>query len=175
MIKVRRLFALLAAVTVVASLAAQAHAQVDNETFRVVVPSRLSISAPAPLVSITHDETDNDQFFGAQQWTVMANSRLGATATFETNQVFTHTVDSTYKRNVKLDLTKASGSATWLVTAPTDTTNYAASDEIATVTAASTQPGAANFDLTVTFIEETFADLADGNYEMTVTGTLTAN
>lgn len=162
------------AVLVCLGLSTSAQAQVnDSELFRVTVKSRLSIAAPTGTVSQFHDETDNDQSFPLQRWTVISNNVAGATAVFETTQAFTHTVDSTYKRDASLALALVSGTS-WNVTTPTATTAYASSNEVVSVAAESSGPGSAAFDLAVSLVEETFADLAAGDYEMTVVGTLTA-
>lgn len=164
--------ALLAALTL--GLAASAEAQVtDTEMFRVTVNSLMSIQAPAALVSQIHDETDNDQDFALQRWLVTANNAIGATAVFETDQCFTHTVDNTYKRNAALSLAVVGSGSAWTVTTGTATTNYGASLEVVSVAAGSSTAGSAAFDLGVTLVEETFADLASGDYELTITGTLT--
>jgi len=158
-------------------LASPAQAQVtDTQGFSVTVPSRMTITAPASA-SITHDETDSDQVFGAQQWAVKANARNGATVTFSTDHVFEHTVDPTFERDAKLDLAIASsaGPANWTLAVASDQTDYAASDEVATVQAGSTRPGQADFDLTATFITDVHDTLAAGDYTLTITGTLTAN
>ncbi len=47
-------------------------------------------------------------------------------------------------------------------------------ESLVSVEAESSTAGSASFDLGVTLVEETFADLADGDYELTITGTLTA-
>jgi hypothetical protein len=159
-------------------MVASAQAQVsDTQGFTVRVPNRLTITPPAPAVSITHDETANDQTFAAQQWAVKANSRDGATVVFSTDQAFTHTADASFKRDAKLDLAIASssGPASWTLAVASDQTDHAASDEIATVQAGSTAPGKADFDLTVTFITGDLDTLAEGDYSLTITGTLTAN
>ena len=164
--------ALLATLTL--GLAASADAQVtDTETFRVTVSSLMTIQAPTGLVSQLHDETDNDQAFPLQRWLVTANNAIGATAVFETDQCFTHTVDNSYKRDADLALTLVSGAA-WTVTTATASTDYNTSLEVVSVAAESNTAGDASFDLGVTLVEETFADLASGDYELTITGTLTA-
>jgi hypothetical protein len=164
--------AVLAAITL--GFAASAQAQlVDSETFRVRVNSLMSIQAPAALVSQIHDQTNNDQSFPVQRWLVTANHPIGATAVFQTNQAFTHTVDSSYKRDANVTLTKFSGPA-WTVLVPAASTNYGAGTEVVSVSADSNTAGSAAFDIGVTLDETTFADLAAGDYEMTITGTLTA-
>ncbi|QDS87329.1 hypothetical protein EC9_15070 [Rosistilla ulvae] len=156
------------------AFAASGHAQVtDSELFRITVPSTLSITAPTSEISQIHDETDNDQSFPAQRWLVTANNTAGAIAVFQTDQAFTHTADSSYKRDALVTLAKVAGDA-WSVTTPSASTSYASSSEIASVAAESSAPGAASFDLGVSLVEETFTDLAAGDYELTVTGTITA-
>ena len=170
-----------AVVLFVLGTASVADAQVtDTERFRVTVPSQLTITAPQALVSITHDETDADQPFPPQPWNVTANALLGATVSFSTDQAFTHTLDPTFKRDARLDLSVASSDApaAWTVLIGSDQTDYdnlVLPDEVATVTAASIRPGDASFNLGVTFLTVDHSTLAEGDYEMTVTGTLTAN
>ena len=149
----------------------------DSQTFRVNVPNNISITAPSALVVLTHDETDNDQAFPGQLWDVRANSILGATVTFSTNQPFVHTADWTFVRNARLDLaiSSSSGPANWTVVVASDQTNYTAWDGIATVQAVSNRPGRATFDLAVTFITTQWDTLAAGDYETVVTGTIAAN
>jgi hypothetical protein len=154
-----------------------AHAQVnDTQGFTINVPSRLSITAPAS-VSENHDGTTADHAFTAQQWAVKANARHGATVVFSTDQAFTHEEHSDIKRDAKLDLSIASssGPASWTLAVASDQTDHASSDEVATVQAGSTRPGMADFDLTVTFITDDLETLAEGDYDLTITGTLTAN
>ena len=161
-------------------LVSSAEAQVsDTQGFRVRIPSKLTITPPGAEAFLLHDETDDNQVFPAQKWDVKANARSGATVSFATNQAFTHTVDGTYKADAKLDLAIASSQAkaNWAVTNPSDQTDYEAAvpDEVATVQAASTRAGKATFDLTVTFITVEHDALAEGDYALTVTGTLSAN
>jgi len=101
----------------------------------------------------------------------------GVNVSFATGTAFVHTTDSTFKRDAQLGLAinSSTGPATWTVGAATDVTNYDASDEVATVTASSDGVGSANFDLDVTFITDTFGSFAAGDYETTVTGTVSSN
>jgi hypothetical protein len=161
-------------------LVSSAEAQVSGtQGFRVRIPSKLKITPPAAEAFIEHDETDANQVFPAQQWDVKANARSGATVSFSTDQAFTHTVDGAYKADAKLNLAIGSSQAkaNWSVTNPADQTDYGAAvpDEVAMVQAASTKAGKASFDLTVTFITVEHDALAEGDYTLTVTGTLSAN
>ena len=164
------------AIAVVLLPASAAFAQTANQKFTVVVPSSISITAPSD-VSINHDESDNDQSFPAQQWVVKGNTLAGVNVSFSTNQAFTHTTDNSFKRDAQLGLSLASnsGPATWSISQASDTTDYAGSDEVATVQASSDGVGSANFDLAVTFITDVFGSFAAGNYETTVTGTVSSN
>lgn len=165
--------AILATVTLLGFLASADAQLTDSERFRVTVNSLMSIQAPAALVSQIHDQSNSDQSFPLQRWLVTANNPLGATAVFQTNRAFTHTANATYKRNAAITLTKVSGAA-WAVTTPSATTNYSGGPEVVTVAAESSTAGAGSFDIGVKLVETGFAGLAAGDYEMTITGTLTA-
>ncbi|MFO1002879.1 MAG: hypothetical protein U0936_21315 [Planctomycetaceae bacterium] len=126
----------------------------DTQRFTVTVPSTLSITGPADQ-TLTHDTTNNNQVFApgsntADHWAVQCNSGAGATVNLRTNTPFTHTSNSTYKRDAKLDLAVSSSdnngtSAIWTVSTASDQTNYAGSDNVAAVQATSSQPGKARW------------------------------
>ncbi len=147
----------------------------DNQTFTVVVPTSISITAPT-AASITHDESNNPQAFPAQTWAVKGNVRSGVTVSFATSQPFVHAEDNTFKRNARLELAlgTVAGPATWNVTTAADQTDYVNNDGIAQVNAESSGVGRANFNLTVKFITEEYGVFAAGNYVTTVTGTVAA-
>jgi hypothetical protein len=147
-----------------------------SQNFTVRVPTNISITAPANIL-INHDETENNQAFPNQAWTVKGNVLSGVTVAFATNQAFTHTTDNTFKRNARLDLALGTtlGPATWSVGQATDTTDYANSDGVATVQASSNGVGRATFNLGVSFITDGYGTFAAGDYVTTVTGTVTAN
>ncbi len=170
---------------VVAACCQSAMAQTtDTQRFTVTVPSTLSITAPADQ-SLTHDTTDNNQVFSpgslaANHWAVQCNSSAGATVNLRTSTPFTHTSNSTYKRDAKLDLSvsssdNSSSGAIWSIATASDQTNYVASDNIASVQATSAQPGKATLALSVTFITNTYSTLLQGDYQIDVVGTIAAN
>ena len=171
---------LMGALCLSAALACQSRAFAQttaSQQFNVVVPSVLSITAPA-AVSINHNQTDANQVFPAQSWVAQCNNSLGAVLNMSTATAFRNTVGATtYKRNAQLALALASSDAGsgWSVTTASDATNYAGADEVATVSARSTAPGDASFNLTVTFLDTDFSVLAAGTYTTVVTGTITAN
>ncbi|MBL8827907.1 MAG: hypothetical protein JNM18_13100 [Planctomycetaceae bacterium] len=88
-----------------------------------------------------------------------------------------NTTDNSFKRDAQIGLSLASntGPASWTITQATDATDYGNNDGVATVQATSNGVGRANFNLAVTFVTDTFGTFAAGNYETTVTGTVTAN
>ncbi len=150
-------------------------ANTGSQTFSVVVPTSISITAPA-AVTLTHDESDNPQAFPAQTWTVRGNNATGVTVSFATANAFTHSTNPAFKRNARLGLSLGTvQGGQWTVTVPTDETNIANNDEIAQVTASSVGAGRANFNLAVTFVTEEFGVFAAGNYATTVVGTVSAN
>jgi len=157
--------------------ATTASAQVsDTQKFTVTVPTNLSITAPVDA-AITHDETNSNQSFPAQAWTVVGNSVSGVTVSFATATPFVHATDPSYKRDVQLGLAvgTSSGPGTWTVSQASDTTDYDNNDDVAAVTASSNGTSSATFNLAVSFITDVYGSFPAGNYETTVTGTVTAN
>ena len=166
----------LAALLFASSAATAMAATTASQKFTVNVPSNISITAP-PNISITHDESDNDQSFAAQLWTVKGNTLNGVSVSISTGSHFQHTTDTGSKRDAQLDLSVNSsvGPAAWTTPQASDVTDYANNDGVATVQAASDGVGRADLDLVVTFITDGFGTFAAGDYETTVTGTVTAN
>lgn len=148
----------------------------SSQSYLVKTPSRISIVAPAKVV-VTHDESNNDQDFPAQKWKVAGNVLEGVNVTFTTRRAFRNNADHTLKQDAKIALSVNSntGPATWTVTQATDQTDHANDDERATVQASSNGVGAADFDLTVTFITGEFDTIASGNYTTKIVGTVSAN
>lgn len=146
-----------------------------GQGFNVVVPQSLSITAPT-AVSLTHDQSDNPQAFPDQSWVVRGNVRNGVTVTFATSAPFVNLADDNFKRNAKLELAVGTtqGPATWQIDTATDTTDFAANDNVAQVAASSNGVGRANLNLKVTFVTEDFSLFAAGDYVTTVTGTIAA-
>ncbi len=171
--KIRGLFV---AVSLLLVSASAAQAQTASQAFRVVVPSSLAIVAPAGQ-SLTHDQTDNNQTFGRQRWTVKGNVNNGVAVTFAANTPFIHESNGAMRRDAQLNLELAgfNGPANWTITTPADATNIGGGDNDARVAAASNGVGKANFDLTVTFVTGEFGTFASGNYNLTIVGTVAAN
>lgn len=156
----------------------------DSQKFTVTVPSTLSITGPADQ-TLTHDTTNNNQVFSpgavtANHWAVLCNAGAGATVNLATSTPFTHTTNNTYKRDAKLDLSVSStdnngAAAIWSVSTASDQTNYVGADSNASVQATSAMPGKGTLALTVTFITNTYSTLLQGDYQIDVVGTITAN
>jgi hypothetical protein len=158
--------------TVVGVASAQ---QTANQTFDVTVPVSLSISAPTASVALTHDKSDNIQNFASQQWSVAGNNGTGVTVSFATATPFTHTANNTYKADARLALSLGTTTgSTFTVTTATDTSNFVANDNSASVAADSNGPGSAQMNLAVSFITGNFNTLAAGTYRTIVTGTIAA-
>ena len=169
---------ILCGVGALAMLAGESRAQAQtsaSQTYSVVIPSVMSITAPGG-VSINHDQTDANQAFPSQGWSAKCNNGLGATVSFSTNGPFQASVaGTTYKRNAQMNLSvgsaeSGSGWAT-VVSSATATPDVG----VATVSAASSAPGNATLNLLVTFIDNHFSLLPAGTFTTTVTATIAAN
>lgn len=147
-----------------------------SQKFTVIVPTNIAIVPPAD-VTITHDQTENNQPFPPQPWTVRGNSLAGVTVSFSTTNAFVHTSDPSFVRNAQIGLSVGNtiGPANWTVVQASDTTDFAANDGVATVQASSDGVGRATLNLNVSFVTDGFGSFAAGNYESTVVGTITAN
>lgn len=153
-------------------------ATTDDQRFRVNVSPRLSIVAPVADPVETYAGTGNANIgFARQDWSVRSNSLNGATVILQTGTCFQHATNSTMKRDGRLALrvNSTSGPANWAVTRATDRTWYSTGDEDAVVQAVSNKVGEASLGLSVTFLTGIGADLQEGDYALTVVGTITEN
>jgi hypothetical protein len=117
-----------------------------TDTQRFTVTVPSTLSITGPADQVlTHDATNNDQVFSP-----------GALAA-----------------NHWQVLCNSNAGAT--VNLTTNTTNYVAADNNASVQATSAQPGKATLALTVTFITNTYSTLLQGDYQIDVVGTIAAN
>lgn len=174
----RFVLALVAAAAAVVAAPSGAFAQAsdtDTQTFTVTVAPVLSINAPLTGgVTIAHNGSDANQTFTTQTWTAVCNNGLGASVNF----VITPFANGTTKRNASLSasITSSDAGAAWAMTVASGTTDYTnAVLPNATVAAASTGPGNANFGLNVVFLDTDYSALPAGSFVSTVTGTITAN
>ncbi len=151
---------------------AQGNAQ---QGFRVQVPTSASILAPSVDMQLVHDETNDDQVFAPQTWTVKANSPQGVSVTFSTSTPFNH-ASQPFQRDVGLALAigTVTGPASWNVEAADSQSSYAQGVNSASVVASSNGIGRAQLALTVRFITDSFGTFATGDYNTTVVGTVAA-
>lgn len=159
-------------------VASAAWAAIDTQRFTVNVPVRVIVRAPIfdPIRGYPGSGSAN-VVFAPQSWWAAGNSTRGVNVTLETLTAFRHTTTSTSKRNARLDLsaTKIKGRGNWTVNTATATTNFTAGAENVRVRASSDGTGEANLFLTVTFITGAPGTLLEGDYQMTVLGTVTEN
>jgi len=146
------------------------------QKFTVSVPTSVSIVAPTEA-SLTHDQSDNNQAFSPQTWTVKGNSAKGVNVSFNTGSAFATKDGDKRDAKLTLGLKSSAGKGTWTITTPTDSTDYANATpkEKATVTASSNGVGRAELDLTVEFLGGQWGLFAAGDYSTTITGTVAAN
>ncbi len=144
-----------------------------SQKFNVIVPPSISLTAPSE-VTITHDETDNDQTFAPQSWAVSVENGLnGVTVTFETATPFVHITANLQARcRPAVSVGTTAGPAAWTISKATDTTAYGSNDDSASVSVTSNGVGRANLNLSVKFITNGFGTFAAGTYSTTVVGQL---
>ncbi len=148
-----------------------------SQKFTVTVPKRVSITAPVAQTATLPDSSAN-LTFPAQTWQVRGNVVNGVAVTFVAQQPFTNTTDSSFVRDAKVTIAVAShtGPATWTVAGTGSAqTDFASAVNTATVSASSNKTGQAAFNLTVDFLTVDIAQVAAGDYETTVVGTVTEN
>ena len=169
---------LIAAVVAMGAMAPSAFAQVsDVQTFQVLVPSSISILAPTPLVTDTHDGSDGDFAFLPQLWNVRGNVSTGVTVDFTVDGPFVHVTDNTQVRDAQLTVASPInvGASAWSLASGSNSVATAGTGTTGTVTYSTTGPSTGDFAVTVAFKGGTFGTFLAGVYETTVTGTVTQN
>ncbi len=165
----------LCGVVVLASQSGAFAQTTDSQTFNVIIDPVLSINAP-PAISINHNQLDANQVFPVQGWLAKSNNGIGATVSFSTGTAFQAVVGATtYKRNAAMILSVGSADvgSGWATVVASATATAAA--PVATVSAASTAPGDATLNLSMTFVDNDFSALPAATFSTTVTATITAN
>lgn len=137
---------------------------------------RAQVITPPGAATKAHSQTDANQVFAEQSWTLQNTAVSGATATWNCGP-FAHASYPSRKVDCRMVLrfVSADAIANWALTTSTDTTAHQSGDNSATVGARSTFSGNATAGLTLTFMQNDFSVLTAGSYQVTVTGTLTAN
>jgi len=149
----------------------------DANDYNVRIPPFMSIRALRPDQTQTHPETAGDITFTNSLWLARTASSSGSTVTFAIDHSFINQLNNSFRRDVRLRtprmfVTRNSG---WGFDTFQDQSNYVNGDEIAQVQVSSTGPGAALVFLEVTFITADLATLHDGDYQLTVIGTISEN
>lgn len=172
----RSLWGLVAAMLLSGSPSVEAETTA-RQSFRVQVPTRMSISAPptGAHAELTPDQTQVQ--IAPQAWNIAANSPAGATVQFATEQCFHNLDDDSIRRDAQLNISIISQSAStaWTVTQAESTTVHQSGHESATVQVRSIKPGSAVLGLTVTFLQGDAVATPGGDYVTTVVGTITGN
>ena len=147
-----------------------------TQRFIVRVPPKATMIAPQDA-ELVHDGTDAPQQFPAQTWQVAGTYSSGLTVDFSTNGAFQNQHTSNAQRDVMLELTvsASSGAGNWAVVVAEDQSQYATGRSTALVRAESHGPGQADLLLDVLFLTGDRSVLPPGDYELTVTATVSAN
>jgi hypothetical protein len=146
------------------------------QLFVVSVPADIRLTAPA-AVTLTHNTSNGNQVFPLQDWRARGNVRRGVTVSLATDHSFWNTDSPTTRRDAQLRLfvQRLTGPGRWRLNQPLDRTRTSAGDELAVVQASSNGAGEASLRLRVVFLGGNYAILPGGDYQMTVTGTITPN
>ena len=147
-----------------------------TQKFTVSVPTSVSIVAPTEA-SLIHNQTNDNQSFLPQTWTVKGNSSKGVNVSFKTGSAFATASGDKRDAKLTLELKSKAGKGDWTITTPTDSTDYANSTpkEQASVAATSNGIGRAELDLKVEFVGGEWGLFAAGEYSTVITGTVAAN
>lgn len=149
----------------------------DSTQYRLHIAPAMQLDALSPDRTSTHPMTGSDVMFSGQIWSARTTSGTGSTIRFTTDHAFWHVNSPTFKRDARLRLTRISGnsSARWRFDVANDRTDYASGNETAAVQVSCTGPGSAIITMNVQFLTGNLATLQGGQYQMTVTGTISEN
>ena len=149
----------------------------DSTRYQVRIAPSMQLDALSPDRTATHPMTGSDVMFSGQIWSARTTSGTGSTIRFTTDHAFWHVNSPGFKRDARLRLTRISGnsSARWRFDVADDRTDYANGDETAAVQVSCTGPGNAIITMNVQFLTGNLATLQGGQYQMTVTGTISEN
>ena len=149
----------------------------DSTHYKVRVAPAMTLDALSPDRMATHPMTGSDVMFSGQMWSARTTSGTGSTIRFTTNTAFRHINSPSFKRDARLRLTRISGnsSARWRFDVADDRTDHASGDENASVQVSCSGPGSAVITMNVQFLTGNLATLQGGQYQMTVTGTISEN
>ncbi|TWT53977.1 hypothetical protein Pla22_16110 [Rubripirellula amarantea] len=148
-------------------------AETAYQTFSVNVRSETFVEAPENVVMI-HDQSESNQVFPTQTWTVRGNLTTGMVVDFVLEAPFIHALDSSSKTDARLNASVRStqGSANWTVPISQDQTDINQNVNSANVRVQSDAVGMAEIDLNVELVETSQFVALPGNYETTVLATI---
>ena len=149
----------------------------DSTQYKVRIVPAMTLDALSPDRTATHPMTGSDVMFSGQMWSARTTSGTGSTVRFTTDTAFRHVSSPGFKRDARLRLTRISGnsSARWRFDVADDRTDYESGDENASVQVSCSGPGSAVITMNVQFLTGNLATLQGGQYQMTVTGTISEN
>jgi len=152
-------------------------AKSDRQSFQVHVATRASVQAPPFAASALLPVGGDRVSLPEQNWNVASNSQSGATVRLVADHHFQHLEHPGIRRDARFDLRVISQShvGNWKVTRSIASTSQQAADGSTYVEAQSSQPGSAAIGLIVTFEPDDSLFTPAGSYELTITGTITAN
>lgn len=152
-------------------------AQSLANNFTLTVPAYMELTALRGPQFQNHPGTSADLTFSNSVWWARTASASGSTVTFTTDHAFQNVANPTQKRDVRLRLPYmyVSPGSGWAFETNVDQSNYALGDDIAAVQVTSTSAGVALIFMQVTFLTGDVSTLTGGEYEVTVTGTISQN
>lgn len=124
---------------------------------------------------VTHSLQDATQAFSSVRWDIQNAALRDGCIVRWTAEPFVHESDSGVQADceILLSLDRGSRPANWRVTIPRDATNVDGGKKLATVSMLSTGRGNAQVELQVLFRHPRVSSLAAGDYQTTLTGTIT--
>ena len=135
---------------------------------------RTRVRARGGEQSITHTLKSEPQSFAPVRWDVGSGFANGCVVEW-TAAPFTHVSQSTSRADcsIAVSIAQSNRRGRWRVVKATDRTNISSGNQPATVSIASERSGTARVQLSVQFLGTSVTNLAAGDYQTTITGTIT--
>ncbi len=124
--------------------------------------------------AITHTLKTEPQSFAPVRWDIGSGFANGCVVEW-TAAPFTHVSQSTSLADcsVAVSIAQSNRRGQWRVVKASDKTNISSGTQPATVSIAAARPGTARVQLLVQFLGTNVTNLAAGDYQTTITGTIT--
>lgn len=152
-----------------------ARGQALQQDYSVYVPPFMTLTQLFPDRTQNHPGTSADVPLGSSLWIGRTASNTGSTIRLATDTPFQNLTNPNAKRDAHLFVPGYFGFGNWSADTAVDQTDYAIGKNDAAVEFSSTGPGIIWIPLRVTFLTGNVNTLAGGTYQITVTGTITAN